>query len=303
MEAALEAKVNYIDLGGLFHMTKKQLPLHKRFQEAGLLAILGLGSTPGTTNVMTSWAASRLDRVSSVSILSGAHDEGSGQSFSFPYSLDTILDELTKEAPVLKNGKLEFVSPLSLPEEVVFPSPIGKMTVYATIHSEQATLPDFLATKGLQYLAFKFALPHEALTVVRALVDLGLATEDGRQFLREQTYKNRKTQTNAATQEWEALDVVVNGEEKNIPTNYILKMLVSPSDSVYTAGSWNTAVPSCIAAKWILDGTIKKTGVLPPENVIEPDRFLSELSSYNLRVQCHKDFPIYLPNKVPITNK
>ena len=264
----------------------------------------GIGRTPGTKNVMTAWAASRLDRVRSVSILSGAHDDGAGQSFSFPYSLDTILDELTKEAPVLKNGKLEFVPPLSLPEEVHFPSPIGKMTVYATIHSEQATLPDFLAPKGLQYLAFKFALPSYALTVVRALVDLGLATEDGRRFLREQTYKNRKIQTNAATQEWEALDVVVNGEEKNIPTNYILKMLVSPSDSpVYTAGSWNTAIPSCIAVKWILDGTIKETGVLPPENVIEPDRFFSELASYNLRVQCHKDFPIYLPNKVPITNK
>src|SRR3989449_3530449 len=46
MKACLEAKTHYIDLGGLFHTTRKQLELHDEFRRAGLLAVLGLGSCP-----------------------------------------------------------------------------------------------------------------------------------------------------------------------------------------------------------------------------------------------------------------
>ncbi|MBE9470736.1 MAG: saccharopine dehydrogenase NADP-binding domain-containing protein, partial [Chloroflexi bacterium] len=44
MEACLEARVSYTDLGGLFHTTRKQLELSDRFAEAGLSAVLGVGS-------------------------------------------------------------------------------------------------------------------------------------------------------------------------------------------------------------------------------------------------------------------
>lgn len=312
MEAAIEARVHYIDLGGLFHMTKKQLPLHQRFKDAGLLAILGLGSTPGTTNVMAAWAASRLNQVKSVSILSGTREERVFGPFSFPYSLDTILDEFTKDAPIFQNGKMALIPPMSFPEDIVFPPPVGKMTVYATIHSEQATLPEFLAGKGLEYLAFKFALPEQALTAVRALVDLGLASEEGRVFLRERVYSvNRSSGIGQAivknthnsiysgttnSSEWEDLRVVVKGEENGTPATYTLDLLVSPDDPYngLSPGAWNTAVPSCIAAKWLLEGGIKATGALPPESIIEPERFFQEMASYNLRVHCNKEFYLHI---------
>ena len=47
MDACLEAGVPYTDLGGLFHTTRKQLELSDRFAEAGLSAVLGMGSAPG----------------------------------------------------------------------------------------------------------------------------------------------------------------------------------------------------------------------------------------------------------------
>src|SRR3989344_7434015 len=52
MKACLKAKSNYLDLGGLFHMTRKQLKLHNRFKKINKVAILGCGSTPGTTNIL-----------------------------------------------------------------------------------------------------------------------------------------------------------------------------------------------------------------------------------------------------------
>ena len=47
MEVALAAGAHYVDLGGLFHVAREQLGLDERFREAGLLAVLGMGSTPG----------------------------------------------------------------------------------------------------------------------------------------------------------------------------------------------------------------------------------------------------------------
>src|SRR6266850_2156642 len=49
MEAALKARVHYLDLGGLFIWTRRQLRLHRAFAEEGLIAILGMGCAPGLT--------------------------------------------------------------------------------------------------------------------------------------------------------------------------------------------------------------------------------------------------------------
>ena len=52
MEAALAAGCHYADLGGLYHVTLKQWELDDRFREAGLSAVMGIGSAPGITNVL-----------------------------------------------------------------------------------------------------------------------------------------------------------------------------------------------------------------------------------------------------------
>src|SRR5205085_11976840 len=61
MDACLAARVHYADLGGLFHTTLPQWELHDRFADAGLSAVLGIGSAPGITNVLARAGADRLD--------------------------------------------------------------------------------------------------------------------------------------------------------------------------------------------------------------------------------------------------
>ena len=62
MQACLDAGCHYIDLGGLYHVTGKQLELHDDFERAGLVAVLGIGSAPGKTNLMALAAVRRLGR-------------------------------------------------------------------------------------------------------------------------------------------------------------------------------------------------------------------------------------------------
>ena len=59
MEAFLKTGVHYTDMGGLFFITRKQLELHDHFKEAGVSAVLGLGSTPGVPNIQARYAADR----------------------------------------------------------------------------------------------------------------------------------------------------------------------------------------------------------------------------------------------------
>src|SRR5205814_7319307 len=69
MEAALAAGCHYADLGGLFHTTRRQLELGDRFRDAGLAAVLGIGSAPGLTNVLARAGADALDDVTSIDMI------------------------------------------------------------------------------------------------------------------------------------------------------------------------------------------------------------------------------------------
>src|SRR6266446_2783294 len=65
--AAINARVNYLDLGGLFN-TPRQLELDEEAQKAGVTICLGSGATPGVTNLMAKRAADQLDSVDEVHI-------------------------------------------------------------------------------------------------------------------------------------------------------------------------------------------------------------------------------------------
>ena len=60
MRACLKAGCTYLDLGGLYWMTGRQLELGAEFEREGLLAVLGIGSSPGKTNVMAARGVAEL---------------------------------------------------------------------------------------------------------------------------------------------------------------------------------------------------------------------------------------------------
>ena len=112
MEAALQVPCHYLDLGGLFHTTRRQLEYDEAFRRRGLLAVLGMGSAPGITNVLARAAAARLRRVTAIRVYNG------GVSFtpprgplSFAFSAATVLDELTLRPMVFARGRFRSAPP------------------------------------------------------------------------------------------------------------------------------------------------------------------------------------------------
>ena len=106
MRAALAARVNYMDLGGLYHMTNKQLALDREFRRIGKLAIAGMGGAPGITNVMARALADPLDRVDAIHVYNAGADEQRYDSpIAYTFSIATILDELTMPPVAFVSGR------------------------------------------------------------------------------------------------------------------------------------------------------------------------------------------------------
>src|SRR3990172_2552462 len=112
MRACLEAGTHYNDMGGLFFVTRKQLELHDQFVNAGLSAVLGMGSAPGVPNIQARYAADRLDTIESIKIYDGIKPPAA-DDVRFTYAVPTIVDELTVEPMIFRDGEFMACEPLS----------------------------------------------------------------------------------------------------------------------------------------------------------------------------------------------
>ena len=126
MNAAIESGVHYLDLGGLYHVTLKQLELDDEAKKAGITAILGCGCAPGITNILAMHGANKLDKVDSVYMYSGTAVFKKMTGVKVAYAVPTLLDELTMNAHSYKNGKIMEVSPFSEEETLGFRSQLEK---------------------------------------------------------------------------------------------------------------------------------------------------------------------------------
>jgi saccharopine dehydrogenase (NAD+, L-lysine-forming) len=296
MSAALKAGVNYLDFGGLYHTTLKQLKLDEEFRKRNLVALLGMGAQPGITNVLARHAADSLDEVESIRIRDGARDLTEGlPPFVVTWSLDTFLDELTMDAPVFEDGATKLIPPLSRSEEVEFPEPVGKVEVYSTIHSEVATLPQSFAKKGIQKVDWMEGIP--GIESLRLLVSLGLASKE------EVDIKGVKVSprglllslvrkgglmghpSNLVPDDWEITRVMVNGQRSGKRTTIQYDVTIPPrKDWKMSCSQYGVGVPASIGALMIGNGMVKARGVLPPESCIEPSFFMKELGAYGFKI-------------------
>jgi saccharopine dehydrogenase (NAD+, L-lysine-forming) len=168
MEAALTAGCDYLDLGGLYWMTAQQLGLHDRFADAGRLAVLGMGSSPGKTNVMAVRGVRELgdEPVCEINVAAAGRDPEPTELLRAPYALQTLLDELSMRPVVLDDGAPRELAPLSPGGIVRFPDPIGEVTTIHTLHSELRTFgPSF----GVQQASFRLSLAPALLRRLEAL--------------------------------------------------------------------------------------------------------------------------------------
>ncbi len=298
MGSAIEAGIHYLDLGGLYHKTLKQLALDSGAKDAGVTCLLGLGSSPGVTNLMAAFGAKRFSSIDTVKIrVGGASLRPSAGTFNPPYSFRTILDEARMPAIILKDGRIQEVPGLSVKEEFELPEPVGRVEGYYTLHSELATLPQNLG-KGIREMDFIVAFSPAFSQAVSLLVNLGLASGEKLELpggcvapydvLTKVVDSIPRPADEAADFGVRRVEIIGQRDGKDLRLTY--DCVSGPHKKWKIGGrALGTGVPASLGAQWLAKGSVKEKGVMPPELCIEPEQFLHELADRGRGIQTFED--------------
>lgn len=263
MHACLWARCHYLDLGGLYWMTGRQLELAHRFREAELLALLGIGSSPGKTNVMAAHAVSELgEPIESIDIVAAGRDPGAGPGeLRLPYTLVTLLDEVRLAPVAIRGGRAVELEPLTDGGPVELPEPIGTTDTIMTLHSELRTFP---TSFGCRSASFRLSLAPPVLATLRELA--------------------RAPEADVAATARRALPptpkaISIHRVEATDPARRVrVTAITRPMEEWGIGGGVvSTAAPAAAAVRLLARGGIDARGVLPPELCVQPAELFAEL--------------------------
>ena len=325
MRACLRAGVPYLDLGGLFHTTRKQLELDEEFRAARLTAVLGLGSCPGIANVHAGYLGSLLDTVEHIRIYNGATPDV-GDSLAPAYTLQTIFDEMIEPAMIFRDGEFQAVEPISEEEHYPFRKPIGYAVTHLSLHSEVATIPLSLKDKGIQECFFKitsFGYSEKAFEKLKFLASLGLMSAEpievmaevgadairaqpaGKEVAARQPVHVRPrdvlmqvlAQSPASEKHGSPGFKDIATEAKGKKEGRTLTMRIDTTawpkkEWNVSGGTFLVASPPAIVARWLASGALKKPGVHPPETVVDPVPFFRELERRGASTELTRTGPL-----------
>ena len=271
MAACLRTGCHYLDLGGLYWMTDLQLELARQFERDGLLALLGIGSAPGKTNLMAAAAAAELGNggIDSIGVAAAGRDLDPPPGFSVPYALRTLLDELTLRPVVLRDGEPEEVDPLTVGGEIDFGEPIGPAATIYTLHSELRT---FGESFGCREASFRLSLSGELLEALRGLLD---ASETEVRRAAESA-----SPPSARTVSVHLVEASGGGRRVRV------RAVTEPMERWgFGGGVMSTAAPAAAAVRLLARGEITRRGVLPAEGCVDPQTMFAELVARGCRVE------------------
>jgi saccharopine dehydrogenase (NAD+, L-lysine-forming) len=263
MRGALEAGCHYLDLGGLYWMTARQLVLSGDFERAGLLAVLGIGSSPGKTNLMARHVVHQLgDEVESIEIVAAGRDPAAPADGRLrpPYAIQTLLDELTLQPVVLRDGQAIEIEPLSSGGTVDVGEPIGRVQTIYTLHSELATFADSF---GCRQASFRLSLAPPALD---ALTELAGATVE--------TVNAAARQAASPSNETISVQVVIvrTSGGRTATMRAVTRPHFGLGGSIVS-----TAAPAAATVRLFARGSLRSAGAHPPERCIDPEEMFAEL--------------------------
>jgi lysine 6-dehydrogenase len=279
-KAAVEARVNYIDICDDYEGTEILFnsEIDETAREAGITVLTGMGSDPGTNNVLVKWYADRLDRVDEIYLywvvaiaeLAGA---------AWDHSLHMTLGEI----PQYINGELVHVEGGTGVAAEEFLEPLGTCHVRYVGHPQPLTIPKYI--QGVKNVIIKGALiPLWVDELIKEQKDTGFLSKEP-----QDVNGTRVIPYDLTLKLWEAIP---EGRDKG-PQASGLKVIVkgerAGKEVIYTADmvgrmAPGTGIPASIAALMMNAGEVTEKGVTAPEGCIDPDKFLAAFLKRGARI-------------------
>ncbi|UMG91861.1 saccharopine dehydrogenase C-terminal domain-containing protein [Nocardioides sp. TF02-7] len=193
-EGALEAGADYLDMAMSLsrpHPTApyeqtgvklgdEQFAAARQWEEAGRLALVGIGVEPGLSDVFARYAADHLfSEVTELGVRDGADLEVLGDDgepvFAPSFSIWTTIEECLNPPVVWQDGAWHTTPPFSEPEVFEFPEGIGPVECVNVEHEEVLLMPRWI---DVERVTFKYGLGEEFIGVLQTLHRLGLDRTD-----------------------------------------------------------------------------------------------------------------------------
>ncbi len=271
--AAVEAKVNYIDICDDYEATEILFAsdIDQAAKKVGITVLTGMGSDPGTNNVLVKWYADHLDRVDEISlfwVVSIAELAGAAWDHSLHMTIGKI--------PQYLDGQLVHVEGGTGVETAQFLEPLGTCQVRYVGHPQPLTIPRYI--KGVKTVVIKGALiPLWVDELIKEQKETGFLSKEP-----VEVHGTRVTPYDLTLRLWDTipknrdngpeasgLKVIVKGERDGKQVTYTADIVGRMRPG--------TGLPASIAALMMEAGDVTVKGVVAPEGCIDPEKFLAAL--------------------------
>jgi lysine 6-dehydrogenase len=289
--AAIEAKANFCDLGGNNYVVDKQLALDDRAKAADINIIPDCGLAPGMVSILAMHGAKQFDDVEEIHIRVGGlpQDPQPPLDYQLVFSVEGLINEYIEVARVIRDGKVIEVESMAELESLSFDG-FPPLEAFQT-SGGTSTLPDTFLGKlrELDYKTIRYAGHCDKF---KAMIDLGLCSSD------EMIHEDRKITPRRVFAELlekhlpaDGPDYVLvrldfvgvkDGGRKHLRYDIVDKL---DEQTGLSAMMRTTAFPASIIAQMMARGDVLTRGATPQEKAIDPDKFVAELESRNIKLK------------------
>ena len=294
LEATIEARKLYVDICDDWKPTLDLLEMGEKAKKAGITAIVGMGSSPGVTNLMAMIACSKLDKVDDLITAWGyGTQEGVGKmpihyirprEFYIKFKGTPVIAnaatmhlfyETLENIPTYRGGKLVEIKPLTNAGPLQFPG-FKDISVCHIGHPEPVTLPRVIkanSVSNVMYLGtsvtdiireYSQQISTEEITVSEASIKFA---EQVRNLGKEPGFIKQFISFPPS------LSVIATG----VKNGKKMKVAIANNRVPFGGMAGITAVPLTLAIEMILNSEITQKGVLTPEEAIsDPTEFFNK---------------------------
>jgi lysine 6-dehydrogenase len=293
--AAVEARVNFCDLGGNNAVVAEELALDEAARDAGINIIPDCGLAPGMVSVLVAHGAQRFDHLEAIHIRVGGLplQPRPPLNYQIVFAVEGLINEYVERARVIRGGKIIEVDSMTEIERLQFPAPFAEMEAFQT-SGGTSTLPE--SFKGrvaeLDYKTIRYPGHCEQF---KLLIDLGLAGSEEIEVegrgVRPRRVLGEMLLRHLPADEPDVVLIRVEfrgriaGAEERLRYDIIDRFDESTGLSAMMR---TTAFPASIIAQMMARGDIKTKGAIPQELSIPPDAFVAELAKRNIQITISK---------------
>ncbi len=298
LDAVIEAKKPYVDICDDWKPTLDLLEMDDKAKKAGITAIIGIGASPGITNLMAVVACSKLDEVDDL-ITAWGYGSGERVGSKPKYFIEPgkfykkfkdmpvianaatmhLFYEALEEIPTYRDGKFFNIKPLTDADPFQFPG--FKDTYVCHIgHPEPVTLPRVLKVNSVSNLMYM----GKSITEIVRKYTQQISNKD--QTISEATIKfgeelRNMRRDNEFIKEYIGMPPGLSVIATGMRDGRRMKVAIANNYVPFGGMAGVTSIPLVLAAEMLINGEITEKGVLTPEEAIpDPMEFFDRYAKH-----------------------